>query len=53
MNWLPQALFEVVKTLNEHPDADLIYSDEDKEVEEGTASTAFQAELFSRFADEY
>lgn len=31
----PQALFEVVKTLNEHPDTDLIYSDEDKEDEEG------------------
>ena len=35
----PQALFEVVKTLNEHPDTDLIYSDEDKEDEKGTAST--------------
>lgn len=26
----PNALYEVVKLLNEHPDADLIYSDEDK-----------------------
>ncbi|MDR1448080.1 MAG: glycosyltransferase family 2 protein [Candidatus Ancillula sp.] len=26
----PNALFEVVKLLNEHPDADLIYTDEDK-----------------------
>lgn len=31
----PQALFEVVKTLNEHPETDLIYSDEDKEDENG------------------
>jgi Predicted glycosyltransferases len=27
---LPQALLEVVKLINEHPDADMIYSDEDK-----------------------
>jgi len=26
----PDALYEVVKLLNEHPDADMIYSDEDK-----------------------
>lgn len=26
----PDALFETVKVINEHPDADLIYSDEDK-----------------------
>ncbi|MBT1173514.1 glycosyltransferase family 2 protein [Bifidobacterium sp. MA2] len=31
----PQALFEVVKALNENPETDLIYSDEDKEDEEG------------------
>ncbi|BDR54114.1 hypothetical protein KIMH_02250 [Bombiscardovia apis] len=34
----PQALFEVVKRLNEKPDTDLIYSDEDKEDEEGHRS---------------
>lgn len=27
---LPNALFETIKMINEHPDADLIYSDEDK-----------------------
>ena len=31
----PQALFEVVKRLNEQPETDLIYSDEDKEDEHG------------------
>lgn len=31
----PNALFEVVRTLGQHPDADLIYSDEDKIDEEG------------------
>ena len=31
----PQALFEVVKRLNEKPDTDLLYSDEDKEDEQG------------------
>lgn len=30
----PQALYEVVRTLNEHPHTDLVYSDEDKEDEE-------------------
>ncbi|MBT1161483.1 glycosyltransferase [Bifidobacterium sp. SO1] len=34
----PQALYEVVKLLNRHPDTDLIYSDEDKEDEEGHRS---------------
>ncbi len=32
----PFALFEVVKTINENPDADFIYSDEDKISEDGT-----------------
>ena len=31
----PQALYEVVKRLNEQPETDLIYSDEDKEDEHG------------------
>ncbi|RBP99134.1 glycosyl transferase [Bifidobacterium xylocopae] len=31
----PQALYEMVKCLNEHPDTDLIYSDEDKIDERG------------------
>lgn len=30
-DWIePHALFEVLRAINEHPDADLIYSDEDK-----------------------
>jgi glycosyltransferase involved in cell wall biosynthesis len=32
---VPEALYEVVSVLNEHPDADLIYSDEDKIDENG------------------
>lgn len=32
----PFALFEVVKAINENPDADFIYSDEDKISEDGT-----------------
>lgn len=35
------ALFENVKLLNEHPDADLIYSDEDKITEEGERHSPF------------
>lgn len=31
----PQALFEVVKALNEHPDTDMVYTDEDKKDENG------------------
>ncbi len=31
----PEALFEVVKLLNQHPDTDMIYSDEDKVDEDG------------------
>lgn len=34
----PQALYEVVKVLNDHPDTDLIYSDEDKIDEQGNRS---------------
>lgn len=34
----PQALFEVAKILNEFPEVDLIYSDEDKEDESGRRS---------------
>jgi glycosyltransferase involved in cell wall biosynthesis len=37
----PFALYEVVKLLNEHPEADLIYSDEDKLSEEGKRSQPF------------
>jgi len=37
----PVALFEVVKLLNEHPDADFIYSDEDKIDERGRHVEAF------------
>jgi glycosyltransferase involved in cell wall biosynthesis len=37
----PDALFQIVKLLQTHPDADLIYSDEDKLGEEG-----FEAPLF-------
>jgi GT2 family glycosyltransferase len=32
----PDALFEVVRLLNEHPDADLVYTDEDKLEFDGT-----------------
>jgi GT2 family glycosyltransferase len=35
------ALFEVVKLLNEHPDADMIYSDEDKMTMNGTRCGPF------------
>ncbi|MEQ8173199.1 MAG: glycosyltransferase family 2 protein, partial [Candidatus Eremiobacterota bacterium] len=31
----PYALFEIVKVINEHPDVDFIYSDEDKITEDG------------------
>lgn len=34
----PDALFEVVRLLQEHPEADLIYTDEDKMDEEGNRS---------------
>ena len=34
----PHALFEVAKTINEHPDVDLIYTDEDKIDEKGVRS---------------
>jgi GT2 family glycosyltransferase len=37
----PDALFQIVKLLQTHPDADLIYSDEDKLADDG-----FQAPLF-------
>lgn len=38
---LPEALFEVVALLNEHPDLDFVYSDEDKLDEHGNLSTPF------------
>jgi glycosyltransferase involved in cell wall biosynthesis/cellulose synthase/poly-beta-1,6-N-acetylglucosamine synthase-like glycosyltransferase len=34
----PEALYEVVRLLNAHPDADLIYSDEDRITENGDGS---------------
>jgi GT2 family glycosyltransferase len=37
----PDALFEMVKLLNEHPDTDIIYSDEDKLDERGRHVQAF------------
>jgi GT2 family glycosyltransferase len=37
----PDALFEVVKLLQEHPEADLIYSDEDEIDEEGNRSNPY------------
>ena len=37
----PLALFEVVKVLNEHPEADFIYSDEDKISERGRRQLPF------------
>jgi GT2 family glycosyltransferase len=37
----PDALFEVVDCLNQHPDADLIYSDEDKLDEDGSRCDVF------------
>ncbi|MEB3359770.1 MAG: tetratricopeptide repeat protein [Synechococcales bacterium] len=37
----PDALFEVVALLNEHPEADMIYSDEDKLNEQGQRSDPF------------
>ncbi len=38
----PDALFRTVQLLQEHPDADLIYSDEDKLTEEGLAAPLFK-----------
>jgi len=38
----PDALFQNVKWLQEHPDVDLIYSDEDKLTEEGLDSPIFK-----------
>ncbi|MDP9005264.1 MAG: glycosyltransferase family 2 protein [Verrucomicrobiota bacterium] len=38
----PDALFQNVKWLQDHPDADLIYSDEDKLTEEGFDSPIFK-----------
>lgn len=37
----PEALYEVVKLLQNHPEADMIYSDEDKLEEDGTRSSPF------------
>lgn len=37
----PDALFQVVKLLNEHPDADMIYSDEDKVNQVGASCEPF------------
>ena len=37
----PDALYEVVKLLNQHPDADMIYSDEDKIAEDGSRCDPF------------
>ena len=38
----PDALFEIVKYLQDHPEADLIYSDEDKLTEEGFDAPIFK-----------
>ncbi len=38
----PDALFRTVQLLQEHPDADLIYSDEDKLTEDGLAAPLFK-----------
>ena len=38
----PDALFQNVKWLQDHPDADLIYSDEDKLTEQGFDSPIFK-----------
>lgn len=35
----PNALYEIAKTINQHPEADLIYSDEDKLMEDGITHT--------------
>ncbi|MBD3880414.1 tetratricopeptide repeat protein [Phormidium tenue FACHB-886] len=37
----PDALYEVVKLLNEHPEADMIYSDEDKLDDQGQRTDPF------------
>ncbi|HYZ10695.1 MAG TPA: glycosyltransferase [Actinomycetota bacterium] len=37
----PNALFEVVRTLNENPDLDFLYSDEDKKEPDGRLTEAF------------
>ena len=37
----PNALFEVVRTLNEHPDLDFLYSDEDKKEPDGRLTEGF------------
>ena len=38
----PDALFQTVKLLQQHPDADLIYSDEDKLTEDGFETPMFK-----------
>lgn len=43
----PHALYEVVKLLNMHPEADFIYSDEDKLEEDGTRAEPFFKPDFS------
>lgn len=43
----PHALFEVARTINRHPDAELIYSDEDKIDEAGKRFDAFFKPDFS------
>ena len=40
--WEPDALFQIVKVLQAHPDADLIYSDEDKLGEAGFEAPVFK-----------
>jgi O-antigen biosynthesis protein len=37
----PDALYEVVSLLNQHPDADMIYTDEDKILPDGSLKDAF------------
>jgi GT2 family glycosyltransferase len=45
----PDALFQIVKLLQTHPDADLIYSDEDKLTEEGFEAPLFKPDWSSDF----
>lgn len=49
----PDALFEVVKYLQSHPEADLIFSDEDKITEEGLAAPQFKPDWSPDFLLSY
>ncbi len=49
----PDALFEVVKYLQTHPETDLIFSDEDKITEEGLAAPQFKPDWSPDFLLSY